>query len=222
MIRLTRQQVRQIDQRAVKQYHIPGIVLMENAARAVAATAWEMLQGDRDPQVLLLCGGGNNGGDGLAAARHLHNHAANVTVALTVDPLNYKGDALVNFQIVNAMGLRIIRANPKTIVNMRPALVVDAIFGTGLNQKPRHGFAELVDAVREMRAAVLAVDLPSGMDCDTGQTLGACITATQTVTFVAQKAGFANPRAAEYLGVLSVADIGCPTQLIQEVAGTNP
>ena len=214
MIRLTRQQVRQIDQRAVKQYHIPGIVLMENAARAVAATAWEMLEPDQHPQVLLLCGGGNNGGDGLAAARHLHNHAANVTVALTVDPLNYKGDALINFQIVTAMGLSIIHAKPKTIVNMRPALVVDAIFGTGLAQAARPPFELIVQAVSRKGVGVLAMDVPSGLDCDTGEPLGACMRAERTVTFVAEKVGFGKGSARQFTGQVVVADIGCPRELI--------
>src|SRR4051794_30935205 len=96
---LTRAQVREVDRIAIEKYHVPGIVLMENAARGAADVAWEMV--DRTPEavVQILCGGGNNGGDGLAIARHLHNHGCNVKVALATDPAHYRGDALINYQI---------------------------------------------------------------------------------------------------------------------------
>ncbi len=104
MRRLTREQVRSIDRLALERYGVPGIVLMENAARAAADVAWDMLGGKAGP-VLVLCGGGNNGGDGLAVARHLHNRGAAVTVGLMTDPGRYRGDALTNWGIVRAMGL---------------------------------------------------------------------------------------------------------------------
>ena len=110
MIRLTRAQVREVDRRAVEQYHIPGIVLMENASRAVAEVAEMMLRKYNGKNVLLLCGGGNNGGDGLAAARHLHNRGMGVTIGLCTDPTTYKGDALINWQIVQAMNLPFLQA----------------------------------------------------------------------------------------------------------------
>src|SRR5687768_7130519 len=100
---LTRQQVREIDRRAIEEYHIPGIVLMENAARGVVAVAEEMLGTAGNQRILLLAGGGNNGGDALAAARHLHNHGYAVSIALCTDPSKYKGDALTNWRIVQAM-----------------------------------------------------------------------------------------------------------------------
>src|ERR1700733_2201799 len=101
MLRLTREQARQIDRLSIEQYHIPGIALMENASRGVAREACLMLGGDcSGKKILILCGGGNNGGDGLAAARHLHNCGAEVNIAFTVDPGAYKGDALINWEIV--------------------------------------------------------------------------------------------------------------------------
>src|SRR4051812_8630381 len=89
MVRLTRAQVREVDRLAVERYHVPAVVLMENASLAVANCACEMLDGDCAGQVLILCGGGNNGGDGLAVARHLHNRGAEVRIALTTDPAKY-------------------------------------------------------------------------------------------------------------------------------------
>ncbi len=105
MIRLTREQVRRIDRLAVERYHIPGVVLMENAAIAAANVAVEMIQPGRQGAVLILCGGGNNGGDGLAVARHLHNRGYDVRILLTTDPAKYAGEAKTNWDICQAMKL---------------------------------------------------------------------------------------------------------------------
>ena len=229
MRRLTREQVRAIDRLSVERYGIPSIVLMENAARAAADGAWEML-GVRPGRVLILCGGGNNGGDGLAVARHLHNRGAEIDIGLLVDPAKYKGDALANWNIVRAMGLHMRPFDPTGLgrygiveggPNKPLALIVDAIFGTGLAQAPRDPFPAVADAVHAAHVPVLAIDVPSGLDCETGQPLGACIKATRTVTFVAEKAGFGIHRAGDWLGQVTVGDIGCPRELIDEVSGEN-
>ena len=217
MVRLTRAQVREIDRRAIEEYHIPGIVLMENAAREAADVACDMLDGECIGEVLVLCGGGNNGGDGLATARHLHNRGADVALALTIDPASYKGDALINWRIVSAMKLPWGPAEPQRIARTSAVLLVDAIFGTGLTEAPREPFGQLAAAVEESRAPVLAIDLPSGLDCDTGRPPGACIRATRTITFVAEKLGFASPQARQYLGQVIVGSIGCPPELIDQV-----
>jgi NAD(P)H-hydrate epimerase len=168
--------------------------------------------------VLILCGGGNNGGDGLAVARHLHNRGAQVSIALTTQPEEYKGDAQTNFNICREMRLPIAPTDPDSIRNSKAKLVVDAIFGTGLNRPPRDPFPQIVDAVKHSRIPVLAIDLPSGLDCDSGEPLGACIQATHTITFVAEKVGFTKPQARKYLGDVIIGDIGCPRELIEQVA----
>jgi len=213
MQRLTRAQVREIDRRSIDEFHIPGIVLMENAAIAATSVAMEMLVGDAS--ALILCGGGNNGGDGLAVARHLHNHGVSVALALTIDPQSYKGDALINWNIVQAMQLPWQKAEPDAIAQTKASLIVDAIFGTGLNSAPRDPFPQIVQAIERNAAPVLAIDLPSGLDCDTGKPPGACVRATRTITFVAEKVGFANPIAKAYLGQVSIGSIGCPRELIE-------
>src|SRR5688500_3676054 len=148
MIRLTRAQVREVDRLAIEDYHVPGIVLMENAARAVADAAAEMLGGDCTGRpVLILCGGGNNGGDGLAVARMLHNRGADVTIGLTVDPNRYKGDAQINWDIVRAMRLHAAQADHRTVETTDAVLLVDAIFGTGLGEAPREPFPTLAAAM---------------------------------------------------------------------------
>jgi NAD(P)H-hydrate epimerase len=220
MIRLTRQQVRQIDRLAVARYHIPGEVLMENAAIAAANAATGMIGPGRQGEILILCGGGNNGGDGLAIARHLHNRRFDVKIFLTADPAKYTGEARTNWQIVQAMNLPATRSEPEAIARESPILIIDAIFGTGLTQEPREPFGQIVAAVHQIGAPILAIDIPSGLDCDTGVPLGkACIRAQRTITFVAEKAAFASVHARQYLGEVLVGDIGCPRELVMEAAG---
>jgi len=214
---LTRAQVREVDRRAVEHYHVPGIVLMENAALHASDLAWEML-GRAPAPVQIICGGGNNGGDGLAIARQLHNRGTPVFIGLATDPVNYKGDALINWRIVSAMGLRHAPATPELVQEHSRDLIIDAIFGTGLSEPPRPPFDELAKAINDDTGAVLAVDVPSGLDCDTGQPLGPCVRANVTVTFVAEKVGFNEPVAKRFLGDVVVGDIGCPLELIEAVA----
>jgi len=216
MRRLSRAQVREIDRRSIEQFHIPGIVLMENAARAVVKVALDMLQGVGNPSALIVGGGGNNGGDGLAVARHLHNRGARVELLLAVDPERYTGDARINWDIVHSMAIACSRIEPVSTGN-KPDLIIDALFGTGLSSPPRESWQ--IDWMNRHNVPILAIDVPSGMDCDTGEPLGgACVRATRTVTFVAEKIGFANPLARQYLGEVTVGDIGCPRELIDAVA----
>lgn len=217
MIRLTRSQVREIDRRAIEHFHIPGIVLMENAARGAADVACNMLGQRRGAAVDIVCGGGNNGGDGLAIARHLHIRGAIIRILLAIDPSKYTGDALINWQIVQAMNFPILPASqviPHIQSDPRD-LLIDALFGTGLAQPPRPDAAAIIDAINAQPAPILAIDVPSGLDCDTGQPLGpTAVRATRTVTFVAEKSGFAFPTARQFTGDITVADIGSPPELI--------
>jgi NAD(P)H-hydrate epimerase len=216
MISLTRDQVRQVDRLAIEKYHIPGIVLMENAARGAADVALQMLGQRSNQNILILCGGGNNGGDGMAIARHLHNHAHNILIALCTDPNKYQGDALINWHIIEAMNLPRLPWDKAFDQMQSPDLIIDAIFGTGLAESPRPPFSQIVERVLQIRRPILAIDLPSGLDCDTGSPLGVCIRAARTVTFVAPKIGFQNPQSRQFTGEVTVADIGCPTEAIDQ------
>ena len=218
MIRLTRAQVREIDRRAIEEYHIPGVVLMENAARGVVEVALKMLAGLTGSNVLIVCGGGNNGGDGLAVARHLHNRQYSVNVLVAAESSALKGEALANWQIVDAMKIKCQQATAELIAQHPSDLLIDALFGTGLSEPPRPETLALIQAINKQSAPVLAVDLPSGLDCDRGVPLGSCVRAARTVTFVAEKVGFAKPRAKHFIGDVTVADIGCPKELIELVA----
>jgi NAD(P)H-hydrate epimerase len=217
MLRLNREQLREIDRRCEADFHIPSIVLMENAARAVADEACRMLRGECCGTILILCGIGNNGGDGLAVARHLHNRGADVILGLVGDPRKFRGDALINWQIISAMKLTARSFDPGMLNDPRPMLVIDAVYGTGLTKPPREPFPAVADAVNRSGLPVLAVDLPSGLDCDTGLCPGAYIAATCTVTLVTEKVGFACFDAHRVLGDVIVGDIGCPVELVENV-----
>lgn len=226
IIRLTRAQVREVDRRAIQDYHIPGIVLMENAALHAADLAWEML-GRSKTNVAIVCGPGNNGGDGFAIARHLLNRGVYVDLLIpNLTPgFNYKGDAAINAQIIRSMGLKMhdIHDSNDILNSAAMELVIDALFGTGLTRPPEGDAAKLIQLMNDCGLPILAIDIPSGLDCDTGEPLGpACIRATQTVTFVAEKAGFAHVCARPYIGRVTVADIGCPKELITQVLNDLP
>jgi NAD(P)H-hydrate epimerase len=226
IIRLTRAQVREIDRRAIEDFHIPSIVLMENAAIHAAELAWEML--DRDPQknVMIFCGAGNNGGDGLAIARHLHNRGVSVELTFAYsESRSTTADFQTNLAIAQKLDLENHAIEDSDISLWgKPDLVIDALLGTGLTSPPRGQAKLAIEIISEhCRAPILAIDLPSGLDCDTGEPLGpACVRATQTITFVAEKAGFANPNSKQYTGPITVADIGCPREIIPAILRDLP
>jgi NAD(P)H-hydrate epimerase len=188
---------------------------MENAARGAADVALDML-GTTDAGVAIVCGSGNNGGDGFAVARHLHNRGVSVSIVDAFDTL--QGDALIMSNIVRAMGIeRVALEDAEDVINPHAMdFVIDALFGTGLSRPVEGNKASLIELMNERQLPILAIDVPSGLDCDTGVPLGPCVRATRTVTFVAEKIGFANPAARQFTGQVSVADIGCPRELIAQ------
>jgi len=227
---LTREQVRTIDRLAIEELGIPGVVLMENAGRGVAEAVLDLLEQRRiapaGAKISVLCGGGNNGGDGYVAARHLHNAGASVTLYPAVDPEQLKGDALVHARAAVKMGLAIepIR-NAEELAEAAKrwgseTVLIDALLGTGFTGEVRSHIAEIIrrcNAAHERGTAVVAVDLPSGLDCDTGRAADPTIRADVTVTFVAPKVGFSNPEAAPFLGRVIVQGIGIPPELLDRI-----
>jgi len=212
---LTREQSRAIDQIAIDRYGMSGLVLMENAGRGCAELLLRLgLKG----RATICCGHGNNGGDGMVIARHLENAGVEVQVGLFADVGQVKGDALANLQIVQAAG------TPLTVFSSGVAeeeaagflqgadWVVDALLGTGVTGPVRGAAAAVISAINRQSRPVLAVDLPSGLDCDTGKPWGECVKATDTATMVAPKQGFAV--AQSWTGTVHVIDIGIPRRLL--------
>ncbi len=210
---LTRAAARALDEYARTVCGVPGIVLMENAGRGVA----ELLRalGVAGP-VIVLCGGGNNGGDGFVVARHLDNAGLTVRVVLFADPGRLVGDAAIAFR-----SLAFTRATVLTLADgldqetWRRELaaadwVVDALVGSGQQGALRPPLDAVVADLGTCGARVLAVDLPSGLDCDRGEPQGATVRAHHTATIVAPKAGFARPTAQPYIGQVHVIDMGMP------------
>jgi len=214
---MTRDEVRAFDSFAINKLGVPGVVLMENAGRSCAELIKEKLAGTSQPKVCILCGTGNNGGDGYVIARHLLNSGFKVTVVICGDRGKIKGDAKTNLDILDRLHqpieqLNLVSGDITGQVETYAAgadMLVDALFGTGLKGQLNDVYKQLIESINSRNCPVLAVDIPSGLDCDTGEPLGAAIKADYTVTFVAVKKGFISAdKAAQYTGGIFVASIG--------------
>ena len=216
---LSREEVRDVDRRAIEDFEIPGIVLMENAGRSAAETLLSLGVGGL---VIICAGHGNNGGDGFVIARHLQIQGVQTRIILCCDPAKIAGDAAINYRIATRAGLSIDRAGTlegqDSLANVLAGAdwIVDALLGTGLTGRVREPQQSVIQAINDSGSRVLAVDLPSGLDCDTGQPLGCCVRAHHTVTFVAHKLGFAAPNVDEWTGEVTVAGIGVPPALLHQ------
>jgi NAD(P)H-hydrate epimerase len=226
---LTRDQVRDVDRRAIETYGLPGIVLMENAGRNAAALLHRVIgeSGITGP-IAIACGPGNNGGDGFVIARHLENLGHDVRLLLACPPAGYRGDAAINCRVAETSGIsRELLVDADSAVwrmsLVGAAWIVDALLGTGATGTPRAPIAAAIGAINDARGGgsrVFAVDLPSGLDCDTGRPPGPCVRADVTATFVARKAGFDQPGADAFTGRVHVCDIGAPHRLLAELGLT--
>lgn len=211
---LRREQVRRLDRIAVERFGIPSLLLMENAGRGAAQVILES-SNLRRPPVLAVCGKGNNGGDGFVICRHLANEGLPVQVILLgpEEAFPSGGDAGTNLSILKKMGVAVSSADsPGELA--RPlsdaGMIVDAILGTGLNGEVRGAAKDAILALNEAGKPILAVDIPSGLDCDAGTPLGVAVRAEETATFAAMKVGFTRPGAQAYTGAVTVVPIGCP------------
>lgn len=224
---LSRDQVRQFDRRAIAEYGLPGVVLMENAGRGVAD-----LISTLQPRgsVVILCGQGNNGGDGFVIARHLELRGYSVRVLAwlkeraqppgdgSASAIQALGDAELNLRVLERAGSSLRRMTDASLGDelSDASLIVDALLGTGAQGEPREPLSSVIEAANASGLPIVAVDLPSGMDCDTGKPARHTIRAAHTCTFVALKRGFLQPQAASYLGTVHVLDIGAPRKLLDE------
>ncbi len=214
---LTRQQVRALDRFAIEQLGVPGVVLMENAGRNAAQVIAERFAPMTDKTVLVVAGKGNNGGDGYVIARHLSRMGVIAKTLLVCDPTSVGGDARTNLDILHSFGLPVEVCSCPAEAGGTLAqadIIVDAIGGTGIRGPLADDLARWVEAINAANAPVVAVDIPTGLDCDTGLPAGPTVIAELTVTFVAEKAGFSQVNSTEYTGPVVTVDIGVDAEAI--------
>jgi NAD(P)H-hydrate epimerase len=214
---VTAAQMREIDRHAIEQLNIPGMVLMENAGRGVADCARRVLQSMSGSRIHIIAGRGNNGGDGFVAARHLHNAGYDVAVTLLATGRDLSGDAAANYGICAAMGISIEELpeldSPDALRQhlVGADVVIDGILGTGITGQVHGAARAAIAAFRDVpKERVVAIDIPSGVDSDTGQVLGAAVRAGHTVTFGLPKIGLYQHPGAECAGEVIVQEIGLP------------
>lgn len=216
---VTAEQMRELDRRASEQYGIPSILLMENAGLRLFEAVSEMLECLCCKSVLVAAGRGNNGGDGFCVARHLANAGTDVQCILvgTIDQVS--GDARINLDAALKMGIPVTELESVEGFGAAAAesdLIVDAILGTGVKGEVTGLVADVIDAMNNSSTPVLSVDLPSGLIADTGDIGGRCVYAEQTVTFALPKIGLVMYPGANYVGELTVADIGIPREALED------
>jgi NAD(P)H-hydrate epimerase len=214
---LSREEVRNVDRRALDEFAIPGLVLMENAGRGAAALLREHL--DPGARVLILFGPGNNGGDGMVVARFLDFWGFRVRLAWFADPIQLRGDAATQWNIVERAKFDLRAWSPDLLAEAD--WIVDGLFGTGLTRPVEGLFKDAINAVNASGKPALALDIPSGLDADRGVALGSAIVAKLTATFVSTKLGFAVPGASAFLGAVHIIEIGVPRLLLEPFAIPN-
>jgi len=223
MLVKTVRQLQEIDRRCTEEFGIQALILMEHAGKGAASVAASMNSLRR--MTLVVAGCGNNGGDGFVLARHLHNARYPVRVCLIGSALKIarNSPARINFDILKRLAVPIVQMLDNQSLEMlekeieRAGLIVDALLGIGLQGEVRPQMARVIETINKSGLPVLSLDVPSGLDADTGIPLGAAVQAKQTATFVAAKAGFSNSEARQYTGKVTVVDIGVPPELLAEV-----
>lgn len=208
----SRKAIRELDARAIKTFGIAEQSLIENAGRAIAEAAFDFLgdptlvRASQRPVIHIICGKGNNGADGYAAARHLSNMGFGVSIDQAHRP-DAGSAAAHQFAICKRMNIS------QKLLPKNASLIIDALYGTGLSRPLSAKDVRLIDRINSHKAPVLSIDIPSGLDADTGNPLGACVQADLTVTFVGPKIGMLTPIGAQYCGDMIIADIGTPAIL---------
>lgn len=226
----TAHEMRNIDRRATDKFGIPSILLMENAAHGILRVIEENYGPIKGRKITIVCGKGNNGGDGLAVARLLHNRDAVVQVILLADTGEMKGDAQTNLNIALKMGINIAIPSPlagegkgegadiwavRTALN-HSYLIIDAIFGTGLSAHVTGDHLEIIELINDSGRTVVSVDIPTGINSDTGEVMGDAVKADATITFTLPKRGHFLYPGSELTGKLHIVDISIPEPAIEE------
>ena len=212
--------MRQLDEKTIKDCGIPGVVLMENAGRGAAVLAQEHFGNMSGRRVAVVCGRGNNGGDGFVIARVLKGWGARPVIYLLGQGKQIKGDAAINYEAAFKINLEIIEVTDEAGLEIMDLagvdLIVDAILGTGLNSEVKGLYKSVIGLINGSGRLVMAVDIPSGLDADTGRIWGSAVRADLTVTFGLPKAGHFLSPGEDLVGALEVVDIGIPPHILDE------
>jgi hydroxyethylthiazole kinase-like uncharacterized protein yjeF len=225
MFVVTAEEMRQMDRRTIEDLGIPGAVLMENAGRGAICALWHRFPDLGSRRVAVVCGRGNNGGDGFVIARYLASRGGDVHVYLAASRGQVTGDARIPMEVLGRMGVPIREVGtedalaPSDIPWDSYGLIVDAILGTGIRSEVEGLFRELIEAMNRSQVPILAVDIPSGLSADTGRPLGVAVEATLTVTFGLPKLGHFLYPGRRLCGELWVVDIGIPREVVE---GSSP
>ena len=212
----TREIVREIDRLTITEHGVPGLELMENAGRGTADVILDNFA--YAGKIAIFAGSGNNGGDGFVIARHLLSEGLDVDTYLLSDAKKYKGDALTNLKELKKIDGKIIELKEDLRKFRQADLIVDAIFGTGLDREVGGFYKRVIEFINSQGVPTVAVDLPSGLDANTGQPLGTSVLADITVTFVLPKLGISIYPGVEYAGEIYVADITTPKSLEDDIS----
>jgi len=216
----TAAEMRRLDEKTILECGIPGVVLMENAGRGAAVLTNKHFGDLRGRRIVIVCGRGNNGGDGMVMARIFHGWGARVRIFLLGDRTRVGGDARINLEVVRQMGLELVEATSEAQlerIDFQGAfLIVDALLGTGLNSEVRGLYRAVIERMNASSVTVVSVDVPSGLDSDTGTILGTAVRADLTVTFGLPKVGLLLPPGEDLVGRLEVLDIGIPPHILAE------
>jgi NAD(P)H-hydrate epimerase len=219
VVYVTAEEMRRIDDITIQEFRVDVLMLMENAGKATASIARQMLQGTTfGKRVACLVGGGNNGGDGMVAARHLANWGADVKVIAGTSKDKMKDVPLRQLQIIEKMGIPILSTD---YVLGDYDLLIDGLIGYGLEGHPRDRVSMIIKAANASGRPILALDLPSGMNATTGEIYDPCIKATATLTLALPKTGFLARSASPYVGDLYLADISIPRKVYQRFGQQN-
>lgn len=207
---VTVKQMRELENVAVAKDGITLSALMENAGRAVANEVMRLI---RRGNIVIFCGYGNNGGDGMASARYLIKNGYQVKVFLVGNPKAFSKETDANHKALIDLGYKPVSISTKEEIEKRfqemakPEVIIDAIFGIGIHGMLSDFYLKLIDKINGIASPVISVDIPSGLEADSGESLGIAVQADKTVTFGYPKVGFKNPKAKVYLGELIIADI---------------
>ncbi|MGB1929822.1 MAG: NAD(P)H-hydrate epimerase [Mariniblastus sp.] len=223
---LSREMSRRVDEIAVNEIGIPSLILMENAGRSCAECLmnWPVADQHREQSVLVLCGPGNNGGDGFVLARHLAVAGWNVRVVLFKEVERYAGDPRVNLDVLCQLGIKVEQFDPDwsdtetrdqfaKVGGRSTDWIVDALLGTGARGILRPPIAKAIVAANLLPVNRLAIDLPTGLDCDSGEASEPTFRASVTCTMVEEKVGFQKADAHHFTGTVVVVGIGVPVDL---------